>query len=355
MQAVLRKLITLVALAGAAIVLVASVPAGASALVRAEPAHTPSHHAHKTKRHKSKRHKSHLKKQKRHKQAPATHKAATTGANCGGEVPAAKPGGGAWTCSFDDEFDAATGDATALNTNVWVPQVTATSGYTTGPLTDQACYENSPANISVSGGYLHLTALKASSLFDCSGLTFPLTQYTSGMVSTYEKFSQTYGRFEVRAEMPQADAKGLQETLWLWPDNDTLYGKEPASGEIDFSEFYSQYFDDDIPYVHYGYTSSTANTKTNTNIVTAECPLNPAQFNDYALVWEPGTLTISVNGVTCLTDNYVPDDGVDSPAPFDQGFFLALTQALGVTTNAFNPSTTPLPATTLIKYVRVWQ
>ena len=73
---------------------------------------------------------------------------------CGGEVPPSKPGGGSWTCTFDDEFDASTGDANALDTSWWVPQVTATSGYATGPLGSEACYENSPNNISVSGGAL---------------------------------------------------------------------------------------------------------------------------------------------------------------------------------------------------------
>jgi beta-glucanase (GH16 family) len=282
--------------------------------------------------------------------APAN---ATTGTpTCGGEVPPAKPGGAAWTCTFDDEFDAATGDANALNTAVWVPQVTAQSGYTTGPLGAEACYENSPQNISVSGGYLHLTARKASLPFLCGGLL--LTQYTSGMVSTYHTFSQTYGRFEVRAQLPQTKATGLQETLWLWPLNDTLYGAWPASGEVDFSEFYSQYSNLDIPYIHYDY--NTTNASTNTNVVTAyNCVINLSQFNDYAVVWAPGTMTITINGTTCLTDNYVPDGGLTSPAPFNQPFFIALTQALGIGTNAFKPGSTPLPATTLIRYVRAWQ
>jgi hypothetical protein len=45
---------------------------------------------------------------------------------------------------------------------------------------------------------------------------------------------------------------------------------------------------------------------------------------------------------------------VASPAPFDQPFFLSLTQALGVGTNSPTAST-PLPATTLVDYVRVWK
>jgi hypothetical protein len=46
---------------------------------------------------------------------------------------------------------------------------------------------------------------------------------------------------------------------------------------------------------------------------------------------------------------------VSSPAPFDQPFFILLTQALGVGTNQFDPATTPLPATTSVDYVRVWK
>ena len=40
--------------------------------------------------------------------------------------------------------------------------------------------------------------------------------------------------------------------------------------------------------------------------------------------------------------------------PFDQPFFIALTQALGVGTNHFTPGTTELPATTQIDWVRAW-
>jgi beta-glucanase (GH16 family) len=272
---------------------------------------------------------------------------------CGGEVPPPKPGGGAWTCTFDDEFDTTTGDPAALNTSWWVPQVTTTSGYTTGPLLDEACYVNSTNNISVSGGALHLTVRKEAAPFMCGSFT---TQYTAGMVSTYTGFNQTYGRFEVRALLPQTTATGLQETLWLWPINDTLYGPWPDSGEVDFAEFYSDYSDLDVPYIHYNYSSSTVNPATDTNTVTAtNCQIALSQYNDYAVVWTPGSFTITINGNTCLTDNYLPDDGLASPAPFDQPFFIALTQALGIGANAFDPATTPLPATTLIDYVRVWK
>jgi beta-glucanase (GH16 family) len=273
--------------------------------------------------------------------------------SCGGELLAPKPGGGSWTCAFDDEFSSATGDASSLNRAWWTPQVTATSGYTTGPLLSRACYVDSPNNVSVSGGALHLTVRQEPGLFLCGLSSLSLTQYTGGMVSTIYSFKQTYGRFEVRALLPQTTVEGLQETFWLWPANARLYGSWPASGEVDFSEFYSQYPSLDIPYIHYNY--NTVNTATNTNVVTNNCPISLSQYNNYAVTWSPGNFQITVNGTTCLTDNYAPDNGLASPKPFDQPFFISLTQALGTGTNTFSPSTTPLPATTSVDYVRVWK
>jgi beta-glucanase (GH16 family) len=271
---------------------------------------------------------------------------------CGGES-VVKADGTAWQCTFDDEFG-----GTALDTDNWVPQLTSNSQYTTGPTGSQACYVSTPANISVVGGYLNLTAKKEAAPFTCtSGATGSFnTQYTSGMVISKSKFSQQYGRFEVRAKLPQSIVKGLQETLWLYPTNAGLYGSTwPESGEIDFAEMYSVKHGSDVPYIHYQADAAATNRTTHTNVVTAACAITFTDFNSYSIVWQPGTLTISVNGKTCLIDNYVAT-GLTPPAPFDQRFFLALTQALGTSTNgnAFSPTKTKLAATTQIDYVRAW-
>ena len=269
-------------------------------------------------------------------------------------MPGAPPGGGTWTCPFDEEFSAATGDPTALNRSWWTPQVTATSGFTTGPIGSEACYIDSTHNISVSGGALHPTARREAAPFASGSLP---TQYTSGIVSTYTGFHQAYGRFEVRALLPQTTAAGLQETLWRWPVDDTRYGPSwPDSGEVDFSEFYSDYSWLDVPYLHYNYDPLTVNPATGTNIVTAtNCRIALASYHNYAVVWAPGTFTITIDGSPCLVDHYVASGGLTGAQPFDQPFFIALTQALGVGPNAFNPATTPLPATTSVDYVRVWK
>jgi beta-glucanase (GH16 family) len=280
-----------------------------------------------------------------------SHAAASPPGACGNESVPAKPDGAAWTCAFDDEFDRTTGDATTLDTSSWTPQLSATSGYTTGPPGANVCYLDSPTDISVSDGVLHLTVRREATPFPCGSA---LTQYSGGMVSTANHFSQTYGRIEVRARLPQTTGPGVQETFWLWPVEDARYGAWPASGEIDFSEFYGRYSWFDIPYIHYDYDPSATNSLTGENQVTGLCPISPSEFNDYALTWSPGSFTITVNGATCLTDNYAPTN-VRSPAPFDQPFFVVLTQALGVGANAFAPSRTGLPATTSVDYVRVWK
>jgi beta-glucanase (GH16 family) len=272
---------------------------------------------------------------------------ATPAPTCGGAT-LVKPDGTPWKCTFDDEFD-----GSALDTSRWSPQVTAWSGFSSGPVGSQVCYFNGPDTISEHGGYLHLSVVREPAPFRCGNSQVQFgTQYAGGSVSTYNGFTQTYGRFEVRAQLPQTTVQGLQETLWLYP-NHQAYGPS-ASGEIDFAEFYSQTADLDVPYLHYRYDSATRSVATNTNIVTAyTCAIDHTVFNTYAVDWEPGQITISVNGSTCLVDNYAAS-GLASPAPFDQPFMILLTQALGIGANAFDPALTPLPATTLVDYVRVW-
>lgn len=262
--------------------------------------------------------------------APASSVAtpASTSSPCGGNPLGVA---GHWKCSFDDEFD-----GTSLNLANWQPQLTANSGYVTG---GPDCYVDNPDTISVSGGHLNLSALRVTPFPCAAGYD---SSYQVGMVTSSKLFSQTYGVFEVRAKVPAATVPGLQETLWLYPQNLT-YGAWPASGEIDFAEFYSQYPNLDVPYIHYNYSS------TDPNVTAYNCSINPSQFNTYGVDWTPTSITVLYNGNVCLTDSWL-----NGPAPFNQPFFIALTQALGLSgSNAVNANT-PLPATTQIDWVRAW-
>jgi len=266
-----------------------------------------------------------------------------------GTATAAPPGcgsspvkatGGRWVCTFADDFS-----GTSLNPARWVALTTAASGYTNG----WECYTDSPNNISVSGGVLSLTARKEAQPFMCYAPWGAWnTQYTSGFATTWSKFAQAYGRFEIRAKFPAAKLAGLQSALWLWPVNDQKYGSFPASGEIDIAEFYTQYPDRVIPYVHYNDGGADPNVTNNYCMMS-----DPEQFHTYLLEWTPQSLLIKFDGQTCVNDVWNPV-GLTRPAPFDQPFYLNLTQALGISTNAMTAET-PFPATTQIDYVRVWK
>ncbi len=216
---------------------------------------------------------------------------------------------------------------------------------------------NTPGTISEGGGYLNLSIVHQTLPTTCQGLNgvSSVSTYNGGMVSSYQLFSQEYGYFEARAEIPASRAQGLQETLWLYPENQKLYGPWPDSGEIDYGEFYSSQPDSDFPVVHYPGSTGDPNASTAAGCNVAGA--SPAgQFNTYALSWTPTTITAYFNGVPCITDVYAPyvSSPDTAPGPFNQPFFLAFTSAVGVGSD--NPGQgTPTRATTRLDWARVWQ
>jgi len=251
-----------------------------------------------------------------------------------------KPGGGTWKCTFADDFG-----GSSLDQTKWTPQQTAVSGLHSGP----ECLVDHPDNVSVGSGVLRLTARKQPAPFTCNSPHGAYTtEYTSGGVTTYGKFSQAFGRFEFRAKFPGATVAGLQSALWLYPEQQK-YGRWPTSGEIDVAEAYSLYPDRTIPYIHY--TQADTNDKSVTNWY---CKLDPSQFHTYVAEWTSTSIKITNDGTTCVDHTIAPAAPLAAPAPFDQPFNVLMTQVLGVNTNAFDPASTPLPATMEVDWVRVW-
>lgn len=252
---------------------------------------------------------------------------------CGGEDPV-KSDGSAWQCSFDEEFN-----GTALNRDIWTVQTTAGGGFHSG----QECFVDNSQNVSVSNGALDLTVLRAAAPFTCTtpggGYT---TQYTSG--SVYSKyFDQIYGRFEVRARFAEGGGKpGLQGALWLYPRL-AKYTSAGGPSEIDIAEAYSLYPNYVMPTVH------TRGGGTHNCTVTDY----GADFHTYAVEWSPQAAVFYYDGVPCfrVAPNFlgVPLNSLRTTTPF----FVALTQALGISRNV-NNADTPLPATLQVDYVRAW-
>jgi beta-glucanase (GH16 family) len=282
---------------------------------------------------------------------PASPPVAANPSGCSGTAPPVPAPSGSWHCSFDDEFN-----GTSLDSSKWSVLTTQSSGYTTGPFGNQACYVDNGQTVSESGGYLNLSLVKSPQRFDCIGpLHNPFGSDVMGG-EVMSQYAQEYGYFEVRSSLPPTNIPGLQETLWLYPKNQSLYGPWPDSGEIDFGEFYSEYPNLDIPYVHYPGSQNDPNATTNTCAIPGTT--TAGQFHTYGLLWTPTTLTVYYDGVTCITDVYGPhvSNPDTAPAPFNQPFFLNFTAALGSANgDEYRPNVTPLPATTQIDWARTWQ
>ncbi len=241
-------------------------------------------------------------------------------------------------CTFADNFDGAQLDRTK-----WLPQGRISSGELTGAY---ACYRDHPDNISVSGGALQLTVRQEPTAVACDRQNTPPSRYTAGGVSTYRLFSQAYGRFEARMKTQASTGPGLQEAFWLWPDDrQSIPVLWPEAGEIDIVETYSGNYHLAIPFLHYTWND---NGGPRPGLNTAwDCAAARGVWNTYALEWTPNRLEIFVNGKSCLVNT------TGNPA-FQRKYIVALTSALGVSTNRLVPST-PIPATMSVDYVHVWE
>ncbi|MCW2764760.1 MAG: hypothetical protein JWO11_719 [Nocardioides sp.] len=256
--------------------------------------------------------------------------------------PVRKPSGGFWKCTFVDTFA-----GRRLDRSKWSVLTTARNGIKNGP----ECYVDSPRTVSVRHGMLVLSAVKRQRAVRChSRVTGDFrTRYAAGEVSSLGKFAQAYGRYAFRASFPRAKVPGLHSAIWLWPQK-PRYGPWPLSGEIDIAEFVTNYPDRVIPYVHY---SSIGLDPTVTN---EHCLVKrPGRFHTYVLTWTPSHLVMTINGRPCLDHRVRSALPLSTTAPFDKPFALNMVQALGVQWNAFEPGTTPLPASTRVKFVRVWK
>jgi beta-glucanase (GH16 family) len=253
--------------------------------------------------------------------------------SCGGERPSARPGGGTWTCTLDDEFT-----APGINRKTWMVQTTAQYGWHSGA----ECVVDSPQTVQVSGGHLYLT-VRRTPAFTCASPTGGFrTAAIGGSVYT-RTFAQQYGRFEVRAKFAASNGgkAGIQGALWLYPANARNGTILSGPTEIDIAEHYSIHPTLVIPTVH-SYTALTGYTNYNCAVAGDE-----SGFHTYAVVWSPSNITVQYDGRTCLS--MVPPVSIGG-----RPFLVALSQTVGIGVNA-PTALTPMPATETIDYVRVWK
>ncbi len=224
--------------------------------------------------------------------------------------PSGVPGN--WRIIFHDEFEGST-----LDSSVWN---TAFPWGSTSTTTPSLIYR--PQNVAVADGALQLTAHKETTL------GYP---YTSGIVTTYKKFSYQYGFLEIRALVP--GGRGLWPAFWSLPVNgqttpeiDTMeiLGGSPTSAQLHY---------------HYGQGIDSG--------AEASGPDFTAGWHTFAVDWEPDAITWYIDVVQ---QNTFTKKSAIAALPM---YLIANLQVGGWPGRP--DSTTPFPATYQIDYVRIWQ
>ena len=251
-------------------------------------------------------------------------------------APAALPAAD-WQLVWSDEFD-----GNALDMANWSYEVDCWGGGNN----ERQCYTDSAQNTSVANGLLTITARRQ----DHTGPALPpylaamaedpgataTRQFTSARLSSKGKGAWKYGRIVVRAKLPQG--QGVWPAIWMLPEDNT-YGGWAASGEIDILEAVNLGVECDngcepggentiLGTLHFG-GQPPNNTWDSTEI---SAPEVLDGFHDYGVIWEPGRIRWTFDGVVYaekLSSTWWSAGSDDPEAPFNQPFHLLLNLAIG--------------------------
>ncbi|AZG73902.1 glycoside hydrolase family 16 protein [Shewanella livingstonensis] len=279
-----------------------------------------------------------------------------------------------WQMVWQDEFN-----GSHIDTSKWSFAVDCYGGGN-----DEAqCYTARSHNAAVTDGMLIITAQRetfsgpavndSDPIYDENDTSKSL-DYTSARLISKNKGDWKYGRFEIRAKLPQG--QGTWPAIWMLP-TDWIYGPWAGSGEIDIMEAVNlQVVSAEIGpesavhgTLHYG--KQWPNNVYSGQEYHLPNELNPADdFHIYALEWQQGEIRWYVDDVHYATQHssgwysqYIADNGavVNAPdnAPFNQQFHMLLNLAVGgawaANVNNTGIDESVFPQSMLVDYVRVYQ
>jgi len=250
---------------------------------------------------------------------------------------ATQPG---WALTWSDEFDQPNGSG--VDPTKWTFD-TGGGGWGNEEL---EYYTSGAANAVVSDGSLVITATTEGAWqYSC---WYGPCQYTSARLNTWGRFSQQYGRFEARIQVPQG--QGVWPGFWMLGENLGAVGW-PSCGEIDIMENVGS-----TPDTIYGTTHGPGPGSYPGNglsaAYTASTPFGSG-FHVYAAEWGPGSVSFYVDGTlySSVTPSMLPSGAT---WVWDQPFFILLNFAVGGSWPGSPNATTSLPQEMRIDYVRVY-
>lgn len=194
-------------------------------------------------------------------------------------------------------------------------------------------------NAMVSDGTLKIVARKES---------FNEKDYTSARLITKKKGDWKYGRFEIRAKLPEG--RGLWPAIWMLPTK-WRYGNWPKSGEIDIMENVGYNPDSIFCTVHTGAYNHTLGTQVGTKIY---APDNRDVFHVYSIEWDETSIKGFIDNTPYFSFQKQSDDSDEWP--FDKRFHILLNLAVGGDWGgAKGVDNSIFPAAMELDYVRVYQ
>lgn len=240
-----------------------------------------------------------------------------------------------WKMTFHDEFNAFNrydGTGGTWDTKYWYGRVKGDEAqiYVDNTVTTWDGKNMGLNPFSLNNGVLTIRAQKTDPA-QYNDLGKP---YTSGMLSTFPTFSQTYGYFEMRAQLPAG--QGMWPAFWMMPADKSW------PPELDVMEMLGH-----DPYTLYGTAHSGATGSHTFEGVNLKTPDMTAGFHTYGMEWNAQKITWYFDGQAI--------GSVATPADLNKPMYMIANLAVGGPWGGYPDSTTKFPGDFKIDYIRAFQ
>ena len=235
---------------------------------------------------------------------------------------------------FDDEFNSLSLRSTSNPNGIYDTQYIF-GGRTLSSNNEAEFYIDPSYNnlgidpFSVNNGVMTITASKTPSNILSQVQNLP---YLSGLIETDKSFAQTYGVFEMRAQLPAG--QGLWPAFWLLPSD----GSWPP--EIDVMEVLGNAMTKLYTTIHSSTAGTSGASPTVANMSTG--------YHTYAVDWEPNTITFYFDGQEVYQ--------VATPSDMHKPMYMIANLGVGGAGSwpGATNSSTPIPANMNIDYIRAY-
>ncbi len=233
---------------------------------------------------------------------------------------------------WQDEFDGDTIDSSKWNLEVHGRPANNELQY----------YSDFPENAFIEDGNLVIQAIKLEERYIGR-------DYMSARMNTVAKASFTYGRFEMRAKLPEG--QGIWPAFWMLPTQ-AKYGGWPSGGEIDIMELLGHEPNKVHGSLHW--KNEDGHEFTTADYVLPEGTFS-SDFHTFAVEWEEDEIRWYVDDILFKSDTKWEHRLHPFPAPFDQEFYLILNVAVGGNWPGAPDETTVFPQQMVVDYVCVYE